>query len=66
MDISDSSQKVSLVLYTDCYISKMLYLRQGEQGLDTFYKPWHEIVYYRYIRFFSEGKSSSIYRLLYQ
>lgn len=41
--------------FVGCYISKMSYLRQGEQSLDNFYKPWHEIVYYRYLRFFSEG-----------
>ena len=44
-----------------CYISKMSYLRQGEISLDNFYKPWHEIIYYRYLRFFSDGRYTKIY-----
>ncbi|XP_053381965.1 F-box only protein 9-like [Mercenaria mercenaria] len=42
--------------FVGCYISKMSYVRQGEKSLDGFYSPWHNIEYYRYIRFFSEGK----------
>ncbi|XP_052761848.1 F-box only protein 9-like [Mya arenaria] len=42
--------------FVGCYISKMSYLRQGEKSLDGFYSPWHQIEYYRYIRFFSEGR----------
>ncbi|XP_060556712.1 F-box only protein 9-like [Ruditapes philippinarum] len=42
--------------FVGCYISKMSYIRQGEKSLDGFYSPWHSIEYFRYIRFFSEGK----------
>ncbi|KAL4217675.1 F-box only protein 9 [Mactra antiquata] len=42
--------------FVGCYISKMSYTRQGEKSLDGFYSPWHHVEYYRYIRFFSEGK----------
>ncbi|KAH3709582.1 F-box only protein 9-like [Dreissena polymorpha] len=42
--------------YVGCYISKMSYIRQGENSVDGFYSPWHQIEYYRYIRFFSEGQ----------
>lgn len=41
------------------YISKSSYVRQGEHSLDTFYKPFHTVVYYRYLRFFADGGESS-------
>lgn len=37
------------------YISKATYARAGEQSLDNFYRPWHLVEYYRYLRFFSNG-----------
>ena len=39
-----------------CYISKASYVRVGEQSLDNFYKPFHLVEYYRYIRFFADGE----------
>jgi len=42
--------------FNGCYISKMSYLRQGERGLDNSYKPYQVVQYYRYVRFFPEGK----------
>ena len=32
------------------------YIRIGEQGLDSFYKPCHLVEYYKYLRFFTDGK----------
>lgn len=43
------------LLFNGCYISKMSYTRQGERGLDTFYRPFHLVEYYRYCRFFPDG-----------
>jgi F-box protein 9 len=37
------------------YISKCSYIRAGEQSLDSFYRPWHLVEYFRYLRFFSDG-----------
>ncbi|KAF7643139.1 hypothetical protein LDENG_00244520, partial [Lucifuga dentata] len=37
------------------YISKSSYIRQGEESLDGFYRAWHQVEYYRYLRFFSDG-----------
>ena len=37
------------------YISKTSYARAGEQSLDNFYRPWHLVEYFRYLRFFSDG-----------
>ena len=37
------------------YISKASYAREGEKSLDNFYRPWHLVEYYRYMRFFSNG-----------
>lgn len=36
------------------YISKASYARAGEQSLDNFYRPWHLVEYYRYLRFFPD------------
>ncbi|XP_078695624.1 F-box only protein 9-like isoform X1 [Branchiostoma floridae x Branchiostoma belcheri] len=41
--------------YDGVYISKTSYVRPGEQGLDTFYRPFHVVEYYRYMRFFPDG-----------
>jgi len=42
-----------------CYISKCVYYRTGEKSLDCYYRPYHRVEYYRYIRFFPEGKISN-------
>ncbi|XP_014262557.1 F-box only protein 9 isoform X2 [Cimex lectularius] len=40
-----------------CYISKTTYIRHGENSFqDQYYRPWHLVVYYRYLRFFSDGR----------
>lgn len=42
--------------FNGCYIGKTSYLRHGENSFqDQFYKPWHLVVYYRYLRFFPDG-----------
>ncbi|CAG0885684.1 unnamed protein product [Darwinula stevensoni] len=39
-----------------CYISKTSYVRHGENSFqDQFYRPWHLVHYFRYLRFFPEG-----------
>ncbi|XP_014662848.1 PREDICTED: F-box only protein 9-like [Priapulus caudatus] len=43
------------VRYNGCYISKTTYVRHGEQSLDNFYRPWHTVNYYRYLRFWPDG-----------
>ncbi|KAL5282571.1 FBXO9 family protein [Megaselia abdita] len=43
--------------FNGCYISKTTYLRYGENSFqDEFYRPIQLIMYYRYIRFLSDGK----------
>lgn len=37
------------------YINKVSYIRAGEQGLDGFYRPYHLVEYYRYLRFYTDG-----------
>ncbi|XP_066150666.1 F-box only protein 9 [Euwallacea fornicatus] len=42
--------------FNGCYINKTTYVRYGENSFqDQFYRPWHSITYYRYLRFFSDG-----------
>lgn len=43
------------LLFNGCYISRSTYVRQGEQGMDSFYRPFHMVAYYRYLRFFPDG-----------
>lgn len=43
------------VLCNGCYISRTSYMRIGEKSLDGFYKPWHLVEYFRYLRFFPDG-----------
>jgi len=44
------------VLLDGCYIAKVSYAREGEQGFqDQFYRPWHVVRYFRYLRFFVGG-----------
>lgn len=42
--------------FNGCYMSKCFYYRAGEKGLDNYYRPYHRVEYFRYIRFFPEGK----------
>ncbi|XP_044728288.1 F-box only protein 9 isoform X2 [Chrysoperla carnea] len=43
--------------YNGCYISKTTYVRAGENSFqDQFYRPWHLVAYYRYLRFFPDGR----------
>jgi len=48
---------IYLVIYLGVYISENTYVRTGEQSLDSFYKPFHLVVYYKFLRFFPDGKS---------
>ncbi|XP_077586481.1 F-box only protein 9 isoform X2 [Stigmatopora nigra] len=43
------------VRFDGIYISRTSYIRQGEQSLDGFYRPWHHVDFYRYLRFFPDG-----------
>ncbi|XP_050537259.1 F-box only protein 9 [Daktulosphaira vitifoliae] len=44
------------VLTIGCYICKISYVRQGEEAFqDLSYGPSFNVVYYRYLRFFSDG-----------
>nr|CAI5853653.1 unnamed protein product [Callosobruchus analis] len=39
------------VHFNGCYISKTTYIRNGENSFqDQFYRPWHLVAYYRYLR----------------
>ena len=40
---------------TGVYISRTTYVRPGEQNLDSYYRPFHLVEYYRYMRFLSDG-----------
>ncbi|XP_048865688.1 F-box only protein 9 isoform X2 [Brienomyrus brachyistius] len=44
------------VRFDGVYISKTSYIRQGEESLDGFYRAWHQVEYYRYLRFFPDGQ----------
>jgi len=37
------------------YMNKVELFRQGEATLEKFYPPWMKVIYYRYLRFFSDG-----------
>ncbi|KRZ38639.1 F-box only protein 9 [Trichinella pseudospiralis] len=42
--------------FNGLYVSKASYVRMGERcSRDQFYNPWHVVVHYRYLRFFSDG-----------
>jgi len=44
------------VLLQGVYISKCSYIRFGESSFqDHSYRPWHIVVYYRFLRFFGDG-----------
>jgi len=45
------------VQFNGCYTSRMSYIREGERGFqDQYYRAWHVVEYFRYIRFFPGGK----------
>uniref|UniRef100_A0A182J8T1 Uncharacterized protein n=1 Tax=Anopheles atroparvus TaxID=41427 RepID=A0A182J8T1_ANOAO len=45
------------ILLHGCYISRASYLRSGENSFqDQFYRPVQLVEYYRYFRFFADGK----------
>ncbi|XP_059144742.1 F-box only protein 9-like [Physella acuta] len=44
------------LLFDGCYISKVTYVRQGEESMDSFYRPFHLVEYFRYVRFFPDGQ----------
>lgn len=43
------------LLFNGCYISRTTYVRPGEQSMDSFYRPFHMVEYFRYLHFFPEG-----------
>ncbi|XP_071375471.1 F-box only protein 9 isoform X2 [Centroberyx affinis] len=45
------------VRFDGVYISKTAYIRQGEESLDGFYRAWHQVEFYRYLRFFPDGQA---------
>lgn len=45
-----------LLICVGCYISKFFYVRFGEKSLDNFYRFFYVVEYYRYVRFFFDGK----------
>ena len=47
---------VCVCVYAGVYISKTSYVRQGEHSVDGFYKPYHTVTYYRFLRFFPDGE----------
>ena len=58
LSLSCYSYSCVLLFYcplTGVYISKIMYVRRGERSLDGYYKPYHTVVYYRYLRFFPDG-----------
>lgn len=45
------------IFFNGCYISKTTYIRHGENSFqDQFYRPVHIVAYYRYLRFFPDGR----------
>lgn len=36
-------------------MNKVELYRQGDATLERFYPPWMKVIYYRYLRFFSDG-----------
>eukprot|EP00118_Oscarella_pearsei_P006627 m.30237 g.30237 ORF g.30237 m.30237 type:complete len:394 (+) comp31322_c0_seq7:41-1222(+) len=44
------------LLFDGIYISHSSYVRRGEPSLDQFYRPYHTVEYFRYLRFFSDGR----------
>ena len=53
--MESSYDKKKFMCGSGCYISKCVYYRAGEKSLDCYYRPYHRVEYYRYVRFFPEG-----------
>eukprot|EP00049_Salpingoeca_infusionum_P004876 m.85016 g.85016 ORF g.85016 m.85016 type:complete len:475 (+) comp12768_c0_seq1:70-1494(+) len=47
-------------LFHGVYVSKLTYFRRGEASLDQLYKPFHTVVYFRYLRLFVDGTVSTV------
>ena len=48
------------LLFGGCYIGKTTYVRAGENSFqDPNFQPWHLVTYFRYLRFFPEGKGDA-------
>ena len=43
--------------YVGVYISTNTYIHIGEPTVGSYYKPCHVVEYYKYLRFFSDGKN---------
>ncbi|VDK49422.1 unnamed protein product [Anisakis simplex] len=44
------------VYFHGVYIGKCTYIRHGEASFqDKFYRPWHIVAYYRFMKFFADG-----------
>lgn len=43
------------LMFNGCYISRTTYVRPGEQSMDSFYRPFHTVAYFRYLRFVPDG-----------
>ncbi|RXN22856.1 F-box only 9 isoform X1 [Labeo rohita] len=56
MKLCEPETDTTQVHISGVYISKTSYIRQGEESLDGFYRAWHQVEYYRYLRFFPDGK----------
>jgi len=50
------------VSYSGCYVSKQSYIREGERGFQDHesHRAWHFVEYYRFIRFFPDGKVAMV------
>lgn len=50
--------------YNGCYINKTSYIRDGENNFqDHFYRPWHLVEYFRYLRYITVFQYSIIISL---
>ncbi|KAH8858323.1 F-box only protein isoform 3 [Schistosoma japonicum] len=49
------------VLYHGCYLGRVTYIRRGEPGIGSSYKPVFEVVYYRGIRFHVSSNQISMF-----
>lgn len=45
-----------MILYLGVYISRISYTRPSEPTFEQQYTPYQLIIYYRYLRFFTDGK----------
>jgi hypothetical protein len=47
-------------LWHGVYVSKVSYVRPGEQSMDEHYRPFHVVTYFRYLRFFPNGTALTV------